>query len=69
MSKHQPRKFDRDYSDAEVALFARYTAQRASHQPSPCTRGPQCWVLHGPPCYRTHNGPGGRCIECDGEVK
>jgi hypothetical protein len=61
-------KFDRDYSDAEHALFARYQFERAQLKPKECVGGDRCWVRFGPPCYDT-NGNLGNCVGCGGRVK
>lgn len=61
-------KFDRDYSDGDLAFFASYRADREPHRPSGCTGGSRCWVTCGPPSYRTHSA-GGLCTECGCTVK
>ena len=61
-------RFDRDYSDAELALFARYREQRAALKPKECTSGDRCWVRFGPPYYRPR-GPLGDCAGCGGRIK
>jgi hypothetical protein len=50
----------RDYSDAELALFASYTEERAAVMPDQCTGGDQCWVKRGPPAFSSD----GVCGEC-----
>ncbi len=55
-------KFNRPYSEAELALFAQYVEQRAVCQPAACTREGRCWVLLGPPGL-IHNKKY-CCIEC-----
>lgn len=50
----------RDYSDAELAHFARYGEERALAMPQRCSGGDQCWVLHGPPAFSSE----GVCSEC-----
>ena len=68
MSAHDYRvKFDRDYSEAERVLFSAYSGQRARLKPRECDSGEECWVSHGPPCYRT-NGWNGYCAGCRGKV-
>ena len=62
-------KFERDYSDADRALFAEYREARAALTPKECTAGDDCWVRLGPPCYRPHHGSLGDCSGCGGRVK
>lgn len=61
----RPQKFNRSYTEAELALFARHVAEREEARPKCCSGGVRCWVVHGPPAYRT-NGPAGFCVECEG---
>lgn len=62
------RKFDHEYSDADRALFAHYRENRSQLRPKECGAGDECWVLFGPPCYRT-NGNLGDCAGCGGRIK
>lgn len=60
-------KFNRVYSEEELAVFAQYVEQRAACRPTVCTYGARCWVAVGPPGL-TAAGPACRCNECDGLV-
>jgi hypothetical protein len=60
-------KFNRVYSEEELARFSHYVEQRAACRPAVCTYGARCWVALGPPGLTT----GGRgaiysCAECGG---
>ncbi len=58
-------KFNRPYSEEELALFARYVERRAACRPAECTFGPQCWVALGPPGLTGQGGAGmALCVEC-----
>lgn len=60
-------KFNRVYSEDELALFARYVDRRAACRPKACTRGPRCWVALGPPGYTSNRKlKNGACVECGG---
>ena len=60
-----PSKTQRDYTEDDLALFARYQAAREDHQPHGCTGGPRCWVKLGPPGYTCQmNSNNGGCREC-----
>ena len=56
-------KFNRVYSEEELALFARYVERRAACRPHACTYGSLCWVQLGPPGLGNLSK---RCFECDG---
>jgi len=58
-------KFNRVYSDEELALFARYVEKRAACRPAVCTYGARCWVALGPPALKTGGGMP-HCVECAG---
>ncbi len=51
----------RQYTEEQLALFARYRDVRASCAPQGCTRGERCWVEAGPPCIDTGSNV---CIGC-----
>jgi hypothetical protein len=69
MTARRHRKFERDYSPAELEMFADYVRYRAAHKPPQCTEGEHCWVRCGPPSYRIVGGHNGYCVECKGAVQ
>ena len=60
-------KFNRSYSEADLALFARYVEERQAVRPKPCHRGVRCWVIEGPPALGAIGGP--TCLGCKGRPR
>jgi hypothetical protein len=59
---NSPTKFNRSYTEAELALFAEYAAERQAERPSECTYADVCWVIQGPPGMTSRDG----AIRCRG---
>lgn len=53
--------FNRAYTEAELALFAEYLAERQAERPAECTYAAPCWVERGPPAMRSRD-----CLRCVG---
>lgn len=50
-----------EYSEADLALFARFREQRALCRPLACNGGALCWVERGPPAIHRY----GTCRGCN----
>ncbi len=57
-------KFNRPYSEAELALFAQYGEQRRAQAPAACDGGAVCWVLQGPPALASKPSAPIYCAGC-----
>ena len=56
----------REYSQAELNLFALYREDRAAYRPRKCQPGcGMCWVEHGPPAIAKV----GECQGCGGRPR
>lgn len=60
----KPRS-ERVYSAEQLAIFAANVGKREAAQPTACTGGVKCWVVHGPPALRV-KGYNTTCVECQG---
>lgn len=56
-------KFNRVYSEEELALFARYVKARRVCAPDACDDGVVCWARQGPPGMMGYGGAL-RCAGC-----
>jgi hypothetical protein len=54
--RNSPTKFNRSYTEAELALFAQYVDQRRRCAPAACDDGPVCWARQGPPALGAKAG-------------
>lgn len=63
---NRPR-FVREFSQAELELFAAYRENRARAAPPECKGGPDCWVEVGPPAIRAKRSH--LCVGCQGEPR
>lgn len=58
-------KYNREFRDDEIVIFAHYRPARAECRPRQCKGGGEdCWVEKGPPAYTTEGF--GRCRGCEG---
>jgi hypothetical protein len=57
------------YTEADLALFAKYEAARADLRPAACNPEGPCWVREGPPAMdKTKGGPNTVCRGCGSAV-
>lgn len=60
----------REYSAAELALFAEYVSVRHAFEPSECRGGKKCWVQEGPPACQVRSGTvDACCVGCGGSIR